>query len=560
MKIGQQQTSPTRSFITRNVGWLAGLALAFAIGLAVGDQGWQRAAQVLCSIQARVAQLAPSFDDSALPSLAVDMDGDLYYNGILDQRQRAIEAGVLIPSRRDFMTATISAGGATIPVRMRLAPGPATRLGDEDKWGFEVRTRQNQQLLGMQRFYLQDPAANNWLNLWAFASALEREGVLTARCRFVRLTFNGADRGIYTLQQGFSGELLAAQGRPEGVIIRFDTDLLWESIAHFGGDAQAAYADPIANLSASDLQFFEIDAWRDAAIARDPALSTQRERAIGMLRALQTGDLKASQVFDVERYGRFLALVDLWDASEAISLVNLHYAYDPSSDRLEPIGFSANPLASDARLPLAATYYDSAMQAAYVREAWRISQPEYLEQLHVDLQPELQRLQQAVRVEHEAAPPWESLRARQEAMRRSLNPIQPVFAYLGPPTLTTSGAVRIDVGNVLNLPVEIVGFDVHGGTFLPAERGWLQDDYIQLLTDDADKVILRPLDPAQAPVIRYARFHIPLAEIHRLDSELEFTHELDIQVATRILGLPATHLTLAQPGYPDVFIVGGGRP
>ena len=57
-------------------------------------------------------------------------------------------------------------------------------------------------------------------------------------------------------------------------------------------------------------------------------------------------------------------------------------------------------------------------------------------------------------------------------------------------------------------------------------------------------------------MIRYARFDIPLAEIHRLDNELDFVQELDIQVATRILGLSTTQLTLARHGYPDILVVG----
>ena len=139
-------------------------------------------------------------------------------------------------------------------------------------------------------------------------------------------------------------------------------------------------------------------------------------------------------------------------------------------------------------------------------------------------------------------------------MRRSLNPVQPVFAYLGSPALTMSGTLRVEVGNVLNLPVEIVGFDIHGTTFLPPDRQWLQVDSDKLLTDHADQIVLRAFDAARAPVIRYARFDIPLAEIHRLDSELDFMHELDIQVATRILGLPTMHMTMARHGYPDVFV------
>ncbi len=547
MKIGQQQ--PERPS-TQSLRWIGALALLFVVGLLVGGQEWD-AIDALLSIPSRIAQsVAPATD---LPTLIVDMSFSSY-SGILEQRERALQDGVYIPSDRDFITADIQLDGSTTPVRMRLLEGAADHLGDDEKWGFEIRARQNRRLLGMQRLCLSDPAANNWLGEWAFARALEREGILAARYQFVHLVFNGDDWGIYALQEGFANELLTSQGRPEGVIVRFDADLLWESIAHFQGDAQAAYADPIANLSTTDLQYFEVDAFRDAAIDSDPALSTQRDAALGLLRALQAGELKASQVFDVEQYGRFLALVDLWGATQATSPVNLRYYYNPASGRLEPIGFNGNALGSDARVSLAAAYDDPAIQAAYVREAWRVSQPEYLDQLQAELEGEYESLRKAVGV---GESPWDELRARQEQMARSLDPVQPVFAYLGSPTLTMSGTIRVAVANVLNLPVEIVGFDIGGATFLPANREWLQDGVAELLLDDTDPTILRALDAARPPVLRYVYFDLPLTEIHRLDNELDFMQEVDIQVATQIPGLSTTHLTLARQGYPDILAIGG---
>jgi hypothetical protein len=554
VKIGQPQSTQDTPFLRRNLVWFGALLLAFIAGLLVDGQAWREVIQDLQSAPGRIAQSISPSEAGALPTLRVDMNFSSY-NDLLNQREQALQSGVYIPSNQDFVTATIQVNHSTVPVRMRLLEGPADHLVDDDEWSLEIRTRQNQQLLGMQRFYLQDPAANNWLNQWAFARALEREGVLVARYQFVRLVFNGDDWGIYALQEGFDDELLAAQGRPPGVIVRFDADLLWRSIAHFGGNERAAYADPITNLSAADWQYFEVDTFQDAAIASDPDLSAQRDSAIGLLRALQTGQLNASDVFNVEQYGRFLALVDLWGATQGASLVNLHYYYNPISTRLEPIGFNANALDADARLSLAATYDDPVLQTAYVQEALRVSQPEYLEQLRAALEPEFKHLQQTLRLERQVIePPWDRLRHRQEQIRRSLNPVQPVFAYLGSPTLAMSGTLRVDVGNVLNLPVEIVGFDINGATFLPANHQWLRSESAELLSDSPDKLVLYAFDAAQAPVIRYAHFDIPLAEIHRLDSELDFMQEPDIQVATRILGLPTTHLTSARHGYPDVFI------
>jgi hypothetical protein len=532
------------------------LILVFVVGWIAANQDWQEIIRDVRSVPDLICKpVVPSED---LPTLVIDMNF-ARYDDLLDQREKALQAGVHIPSAQDFVTATVRVDQAAIPVNMRLMAGPVDHLDDEGKWGFEVRTRNNQQLLGMQRLYLIDPAANNWLNEWAFARALEREGILVARYRFVHLIFNGDDRGIYALQEGFADELLMAQGRPAGVIVEFDADLLWKSIAHFQGDAQAAYADPIANLSAADFQYFEVDPFRDATIARDPDLSVQKDAAIGLLRALQAGELEASDVFDAEEYGRFLALADLWGATQGTSLVNLRYYYNPISARLEPIGFNANALGSDARLSLAATYGDPVLQAAYVQEASRISQPEYLDRVRAELEPKFRRLQQALSAEYgDLTPPWDELRNRQEQIWRSLDPVQPVFAYLGSPTLAMSGTLRVDVANVLNLPVEIVGFDVHGATSLPVHREWLHDDTAELLVDHPDALILQAFDAARTPVIRYVHFDIPLAEIQRLDGELDYRQEMDIQVVTRILGLSTTHLTLARRGYPDVFTLGVG--
>jgi hypothetical protein len=549
MKIGKKKPRRFGDVLA----WLGALVLLFVLGLAISGQEWTGALGDARALWGRLSR--PVADE--LPTLVVDMNF-VSYNDLLGQREQALRDGVYIPSGQDFVTATIRVDAAVVPVRMRLLEGPADHLGEGEKWGFEVRTRRSQQLLGLQRFYLQDPADNNWLGQWAFARALEREGVLTARYRFVHLIFNGNNWGIYALQEGFGSELLAAQGRREGVIVRFDADLLWRSIAHFGGDAQAAYADPVANLTAADFQYFEVDTFRDADIAQDPELSAERGRALGMLRALQAGEVAASQVFDVEQYGRFLALVDLWGATQGTSLVNLRYYYNADSGRLEPIGFNADALGSDARLSLTATYDDPSLQAAYAREALRVSRPEYLADLRAGLETELLQAQQAVGTEYKGAQsPWDALQERQAQMRRSLNPVQPVFAYLGSPELSSEGVVRVYVGNVLNLPVEIVGFDIHGATNLPPNREWLRDESAELLVGPDDQVVLRAFDPIQVPVIRYAVFDLPLAEIHRLDSELDFMQPLDIHVVTRVLGLSATQMTLAQEGVPETFAAGG---
>jgi hypothetical protein len=550
VKLGQKRLALGRGHVRLAWAWL--LVLALVAALLAWDQGWHRL------LGPRLTDLMPGFASgnpaSELSTLIVDMDyAD--YDQILGQRERALRDGVLVSSEQDFVPATVRVDQAVVPVRVRLMEGPAQHLGAGERWNLEVRGEDDRQVLGLSHFYLQDPASNNWLNQWAFAQALQREGILTARYGFVRLVFNGEDKGIYALQEGFAGELLEAQGRSPGVIATFDADLLWESIAHFEGDVASAYADPVTNLSSDNPQYLEIDTFRDADDAREPEVERQRDQALILLHALQTGVRPASEVLDVEQYGAFLALADLWGALEGASLVHLGYYYNGASQRLEPIVFNANALGSQARLPLTATYGDPRLQAAYVRQASRFAQPEYVDQLQAALEGEWRSLASALRQENsELIPLWEELRNRQENLRRSLDPVQPVFAYLdsSPPAQSPGdyAVLRVYVGNVLNLPVEVLGFDIGGATFLPVDPEWIQPSTASLLVDGMDGVVLEALNPTRCPVVEYVRFSIPLSAIHEVDREIDYNRELEIYVATRVVSGATSRLTLAQHGLP----------
>ena len=498
--------------------------------------------------------LLPASTRADLPVLIIDMPFT-EYDRILSQRQEAMASGVVISGAQDFVSADIRYQDQSVPVEIRLQQGKAVHLGENDKWNFEVRTLNNQLLSGMQRFYLIDPSDNNWMNEAAFANALRREGLVAGQYQFVQLFLNGENKGIYALQEGFGSELLARNGREEGVIVEFDATPLWKSIAYYEGDLEALTADPISNLSASDFQFFEVDTFRDASIAQNEGLTQQKNRAIGLLRGLQSGELAASEVFDVEKYGRFLALTDLWGASQTTSLVNLRYYYNPQSNRLEPIGFNGNPLASSQRLPISATYGDFDLQSAYVKASARMSKPDYLAELQDDLGSEVASYQQVLSNEEELNLPWEALEERGGEIGRSLSPLQPVFAYLGPPSLAQEGIIQVDVANVLNLPVEFLGFDIDGATFLEVDPEWVQKNQEELLSRHNGELFLRAQDGDHTRPVRYVRFHLPVSLILSQDNELDFLQELDIQIATRIAGLENIQLTSARPGYPDPLTI-----
>jgi hypothetical protein len=488
-----------------------------------------------------------------LPTLTLNI-AFTEYDNLLAQRETALSDGVFLAGEQDFQTASIELRDTDgniqeIPVRLRLRQGLAGNLGEGEKWPFDVRTRGGALLFGMRRFTLQDPAENNWLNQWAFSQALERDGILTSHTYFANLVLNGEPQGIYAVQEGFGEEVLTVQGRQPGVIVEFDADRLWEAIRYYEGNGELALADPFLRLTMADYLTFEVDAFRDSSLLRDPELAAQRSQAIGLLRSLQEGKIGAGDVFDVEKYGAFLALADLWAASEALSLVNLRFYYNPDSGTLEPIAYNANPLQTDVRISASNLFDSLEIQRSYLESAQRISQHEYIEELQVELDRDFRELQHALSVEQDVESPWEPLRERQRQMQRSLNPIQPIFAYLGPPS---SSIIQVQVANVFGLPVEIVGFDIGGTSLLEVNPEWIQDgDPNLLVTDEAGQIILSPQDTA---ALNYVHFNIPLVDLKRLNVELDGLSDIELSVATRLVGLEDVQLTQAQGGYPPPLL------
>jgi len=520
-----------------------GVALAiFAIGLAAGSQGWPHTVtQQVSTVREHVAN-GPGAD--SIPVMTVDMPFEAY-SVLLEQREQALDAGVYLSSQEGFVPAAVHLGDTAVEVAVQLKEGTAQNLGPNDKWAYELHVAGDVPPgeLEFDRFFLQDPASGDWLSQWAFSEAVQQEGLMAARHRFVRLIFNGDDRGIYALQEGYGSSLTASQGHPPGIIVAFDTAPLWKAVAQFGGKPEAAFADPVSNLSLQDFRALGIETLSIATSADTGDSEAEKGRAVSLLYALQSGQRPASEVFDADQYGRFLALVDLWGATEATSPLHLRYYYNAGDDRLEPVIVDAQALGSDDRLSPATTFADPHIQIAYVQAAARISRPAYLEEVEEQLTVPWLRLNDALQGDlPDLGPPWDELAERQAMLRQSLNPAHPILAYERSSAETDRGVLRIDIAIAINLPVEILGFDIAGATFLEVDQVQVASASTGILDGFGDGIVLRAAALAGPSTLRFTQFGLPLDRIYEMDSEADFSQDLDIRVAVRLLGTEEIHL------------------
>lgn len=300
--------------------------------------------------------------------------------------EAARERGVIMPEGNELVDAAFEVDGRTFKGRIRIK-GKLNDHVQGSKWSFRVQAKKDGGFQGMKRFSLQHPGTRNYLCDWFYHQLMRGEGLIALRYGFCRVTFNGDDLGIYAYEEHFGPELLENNGRLNGPLARFDPGLFWQHRlnAMQGIRSEEAYAS---------YQAAALDAYGTNDLAADPEQKRYFEEALALVDGFRRGQLAASEVFDVDRTGRRLALLDLIGGHHSMDWSDVKFHYDPAVQRLEPVSyesFSAFPLKELAgayrfigthreRDELHQQFFnDPAIMAAYVYHLERFAAPKYLD-------------------------------------------------------------------------------------------------------------------------------------------------------------------------------------
>ena len=252
-----------------------------------------------------------------------------------ERRKQALAVGILIQEGDDFVPAGIRLGNESFKVKLRLK-GDWAESFMRGRWAFRVHVKGGKQLFGLRRFSLHHPSARNYHGEPMFHEFMRSEGILAPRYSFVDVTMNGDFLGRLALEEHFSKELLESQGRKESVIIKFDESRVWNStdgpkLEHRG--FWGVY-DNFANA--------KIVPFRGSKIKESSGLSQHLKTATGLMRGFVNEELAASQAFDAELMGKFLAISHMWGAWHALRWHNERFYFNPITVKLEPIAFDGN--------------------------------------------------------------------------------------------------------------------------------------------------------------------------------------------------------------------------
>lgn len=265
-----------------------------------------------------------------LPRIAIDIKFR-HLETLRRRRTEALARGIYEQEAGDLVPAVIRLEDRAVRVRLRLKGDAVEGQFGRTSWSFRIQVRGDDHIEGMRRFNLQPAFARDFHSEPLFLHHVRSAGVLAPRFSFVRVSLNGDDLGIMAIEEHFSKELLESQGRRESIILKLDEAKYWA----FSGRGDR-FASPLGNFHTARIVPF-----RPTTVAKSPALSNDLKVATGLFKGFAAGKMAASDVFDAELMGRFLAIVDTWDAWHAASWRNIRFYYNPVTARLEPIAYDA---------------------------------------------------------------------------------------------------------------------------------------------------------------------------------------------------------------------------
>lgn len=253
-----------------------------------------------------------------------------------EKRNEALRKGLLQTGEDDWVGATLSENDTLREIKIRLKGDWLDHLRG-DKWSFRIKLKGQQSWRGLRTFSLHTPAARYYLHEWLLHQYWQDLGVLTPRYDLIELIINGESRGIYAYEEHFEKQLIEAQQRREGPIVKFQEDGFWAGIAR--QFAHHGFVRSSSNYSAENPANAPLVAFNEEELLADTNQTRLLREALSLLEQYRQGDKSAEELFDLPLLAHYYAGCDLFNAYHGIVWHNQRFYYNPITAKLEPIGF-----------------------------------------------------------------------------------------------------------------------------------------------------------------------------------------------------------------------------
>jgi hypothetical protein len=485
------QTKLRRKKNRRRLFWLCILVAAVAANYIAGkklrDKGYSGTWDFISTVVSNYRKGM----DAKPENLSIEIR-DKDFKLLEKNRNTALERGVIVNDMDgDYVPAEMTFEGKKMKVKLRLK-GHMTDHLQNDKWSFRIKIKDKKNsFMGMKRFSIQHPGTRGYIYEWIYHELMKKEGVIALRYKFINVTVNGRDWGIYAVEENFEKELVENNARPEGPLLRFNPDMYWLQRLDMM-KREATVAEYSSYYSSNP------EAYREDYVLEDSLQRQYYLKAIALMEGVRERKIPVDRAFDIDKLAKYHAVIDLVGGQNSIDWSDVKYYYNPVTQKLEPVAyesftdFSGRAIAGTYKYvqPDSNENYEDwhttlfsnrIFFKRYVETLERLSEPSYLDDFFSDANKELQSNLAILYREF----PYkkfekEGYYRNQKIIRKILDVPIAFHAYFKE---RTGNTLRFQLGPIGSLPVEVRSVTIGKAEAFPQEPLILpskqQGDYVQ---------------------------------------------------------------------------------
>ena len=466
------RTKKTNTIITRIALVLLLTLVTFAGGTYFGITHRNAIGDLKDIFASRQLLIANFFDSDEVRINMIEIDiKDKHYKRLKSKRAIALKREVLISSSTDYVPAKITFNDTVYKAKLRIKGIFSDHWKDESKWSLKVKLKGQRLLFGLKEFNLYIPESRGLLNEWYFKELLAYNGLIHSYYDFMEVITNGSNMGLYAIEADFDDNLLRYNGREFGPILSFDKELLYHN---FSGNYNRTFEQGYLRLDTRKTK-------------SDTAYFNQYKAAVSLLDNYRKQKIAASEVFDVRKTAKLLALAELLGDYHHIQLHNVKFYYDPETSLFEPIAndvlirsirYSESTLKLLSReknianqTPFQLTwerflFLDTLFCRSYIEALNEISDVNYLD-VFFEQKAEKAKLKHLILNKHYPFylfKEHETFYYNQSRIKEILNPIKCINAYYEKASRDT---ITVAIINHNVLPINILGIRYKESLFFP---------------------------------------------------------------------------------------------
>ena len=235
-------------------------------------------------------------------------------------RNEAITKGILSPVAKNQNVKTkIIYNEKEFNADIRLKGDRKVHFADKEKSSYKLELDKNEYIFGIKKFSIQKPRVRNYIHEWIFHELSKKEGIIKIKYDFINLSINGDDKGLYVIEEGFGKELIERNKRRNGPIFGLDEDIYSQD------------DDPV-------FEIYNKKYWQKPENNLVVNVASQK------LHDFFENRLYVEEVFDLDKWAAYFAIVDLTANYHGAMLKSVKFYYNPINGLFEPIPFDGHRL------------------------------------------------------------------------------------------------------------------------------------------------------------------------------------------------------------------------